>query len=616
MPDAGTVNVAVGATIVVRFSEAVKASSGLIELRLGSAAGELVESFDAMLSTRLLFADHTLTVDPTIDLQPGQTYVLVIPVGAVLDLAGNDYAGTTLLEFDTVAHWVGTQNHDVLTAGAGDDRLDGLAGNDRLMGHAGNDTLDGGAGNDTMVGGLGDDVYRVDSTNDVVTELVSEGVDTIETTLNTYSLATNARVNIENLRSVGSGNFNATGNALNNVITGGAGNDSLNGGAGADTMVGGRGNDRYTVDNANDRVMEADGEGTDTVNASVSHALADAVENLTLTGNGTINGTGNALVNTLVGNGAANALGGGAGDDTINGGAGNDRLAGGLGADRLTGGSGHDVFVYTSIDESGITADTRDFIADFTRGLDRIDLSGISNNFGFIGTAAFTDINQLRHSTSGGQTIIEANTTGDTNADFSVALGAVFKALNAADFIGAQVVAPISVSKTINGNHNADSLKGTANADTLNGNGGNDMLNGLAGNDTIDGGTGNDVINGGLGVDLLTGGAGIDTFVFNSALGNGNVDEITDFSNVKGNNDFFFLENTGAGLFSALARGNLNASAFKVGAQATSAAHRVIHDDTTGNLYYDADGAGGVAQVLFATLSNRATLTHQDFVVI
>ncbi|MDM7942368.1 MAG: peroxidase family protein [Hydrogenophaga sp.] len=636
MPGLGTVDVTVDSPVSVRFSEAVMAGIGLIELRLGSASGQLVESFEAESSARLLISGDTLTVDPSSDLEPGKTYVLVIPAAALMDLSGNDYEGTSSFEFSTlgVVHQIGTSGRDVLAGGAWDDHLEGLAGNDRLVGHGGNDRLDGGTGNDTMVGGVGDDTYVVDSNNDVVIELVGEGVDTIETTLTTYSLAPNARVNIENLSFIGSGNFNGTGNALNNVITGGAGDDTLNGGAGADTMEGGLGNDSYTVDNAGDVVVEAAGGGTDTVNASVSHTLGDFVENLNLTGNGNINGTGNGLANTINGNGAANVLSGGAGDDVLNGaagndaldggegndtldgGTGNDRLTGGLGADRLTGGTGSDLFVYGSIGESGPTAQTRDLITDFTRGQDRIDLSGISNNFNFIGTAAFSGTNQLRYSTVGNQTVIEANTTGNTAADFSIALGTVFNTLAASDFIGAQAVAPAIVSKAINGNNNANTLKGTANADTINGLGGNDVLNGHAGNDTIDGGTGNDVINGGLGADVLTGGAGDDTFVFNTTLGNGNVDVITDFSNVRRNDDTFHLENTGAGLFNGLSRGKLDAAAFEVGTAATTAAHRIVYNNTTGDLYYDADGSGAGAQVLFATLSNRATLTHHDFVVI
>ena len=55
-------------------------------------------------------------------------------------------------------------------------------------------------------------------------------------------------------------------------------------------MYGGSGNDTYVIDNAGDVANETDGDGTDTVLASVSFSLADslhaigAIENLTLTG--------------------------------------------------------------------------------------------------------------------------------------------------------------------------------------------------------------------------------------------------------------------------------------------------------------------------------------------
>ena len=51
---------------------------------------------------------------------------------------------------------------------------------------------------------------------------------------------------------------------------------------------------------------------------------AAAVENLTLTGSGDINGTGNVFANVLIGNDGANRLDGGGGADTMNGGLGDD----------------------------------------------------------------------------------------------------------------------------------------------------------------------------------------------------------------------------------------------------------------------------------------------------
>jgi Ca2+-binding RTX toxin-like protein len=62
----------------------------------------------------------------------------------------------------------------------------------------------------------------------------------------------------------------------------------------------------------------------DSVVSTVSHTLGANLENLTLTGSGSVNATGNTLVNVLQGNSGANVLNGGAAADTMRGGSGND----------------------------------------------------------------------------------------------------------------------------------------------------------------------------------------------------------------------------------------------------------------------------------------------------
>jgi Ca2+-binding RTX toxin-like protein len=127
------------------------------------------------------------------------------------------------------------------------------------------------------------------------------------------------------------------------AIRGTAGNDIIFGLGGNDTMRGGAGNDVYIVNSGADVVDErvinvvagvqsavvgSDAGGMDTVNASVTYTLGNLglIENLTLTGAGNINGTGNALANTITGNSGNNNLNGAGNNDTINAGGGDDNI--------------------------------------------------------------------------------------------------------------------------------------------------------------------------------------------------------------------------------------------------------------------------------------------------
>ncbi|MBQ0820763.1 calcium-binding protein, partial [Microvirga sp. HBU67558] len=142
----------------------------------------------------------------------------------------------------------------------------------------------------------------------------------------------------------------------------------------------------------------------------------------------------------------------------------------------------------------------------------------------------------------------------------------------------------------------------------LYGEGGNDTLYGWGGGDYLFGGSGNDWLDGGFGSDVLNGGEGLDSFAFTSALGTGNVDTIQDFAA----GDTIAL---GSAVFAQAGSYNLAGTAFKLGTAATTTAHRIVYDQATGDLFYDADGVGGAAQIKVAVLANHAQLSAANFLI-
>ena len=274
-----------------------------------------------------------------------------------------------------------------------------------LTGNAGNNILDGVTGTDKMYGGAGNDTYYVNSSGDKAYELDGQGTDTVISSIS-YSLKGEY---IENLTLTGSANIDATGNSLDNTLTGNAGNNILDGKGGIDRMVGGAGNDTYIVDNVADVVIEVTGEGTDTVLASVSYSLASqSLENMTLTGTGAINATGNSKANILIGN------------------TGNNVIDGKGGADVMTGGGGVDTFVWSSTSESTVAASDR--ITDLSAG-DFIDLSRIDANTTAAGVQHFSLVDAFTN-TAGQVTLtydagtnitsLRADTNGDGVADMLI----------------------------------------------------------------------------------------------------------------------------------------------------------------------------------------------------
>src|SRR5262245_2659692 len=169
--------------------------------------------------------------------------------------AGND----TMWGGNGNARMWGGSGNDVVSGEAGDDLLFGELGNDILSGGLGNDQLDGGMGADNMMGGAGNDAYWVDNVGDVVTELVNQGIDTVNSTIS-YMLG----ANVENLNLLDAGGaISGTGNALANIIQGNAFDNTLAGLAGNDVLRGGLGNDVLDGGDGQDRLYG--GFGADTM---------------------------------------------------------------------------------------------------------------------------------------------------------------------------------------------------------------------------------------------------------------------------------------------------------------------------------------------------------------
>ena len=87
-----------------------------------------------------------------------------------------------------------------------------------------------------------------------------------------------------------------------------------------------------------------------------------------------------------------------------------------------------------------------------------------------------------------------------------------------------------------------------------------------------------------------------------------NLDRIDDFED----SDLIHLDNT---VFIGVGA-TLDPEEFRLGPSVSGASDRIIYNGVTGAMFFDVDGAGGTAQVRFATLDTGLALSSADFLMV
>ncbi|WP_354063690.1 M10 family metallopeptidase C-terminal domain-containing protein [Devosia sp. 2618] len=325
-----------------------------------------------------------------------------------------------------------TEGNDKLTGDAKDNVIDGKGGNDVIDGRGGNDTIIGGAGFDTLTGGAGNDVFVFRSASEIGNKLGARDIITDFTPgqdkIDLSAIDANSK-----LAGVQDFTFLAGNNA---AFTKTAGELAWHTEAGTGKTI-------VQGDTNGDGVHDFEIEVSGLLSLKASDFLG--IAKAPTTGGGTpptspsLEGLnkviGTAGADKLVGTAGHDYLDGKAGNDTLSGGAGNDVLYGGAGRDVMTGGAGNDVFLFKSVAEMGSTGATRDVITDFTKGQDKIDLSGVDANTKTAGDQAFTfltgDGQSFTHKAgelawhyeaAQNRTVIQGDTNGDGVHDFEIQL--------------------------------------------------------------------------------------------------------------------------------------------------------------------------------------------------
>lgn len=518
-----------------------------------------------------------------------------------------------------------TLDFRTVTLLGGNFEIDGGYGDDTIFGSGLADTIIGGGGNDKLNGGEGGDTYVVTGNvaggwesfqdYDTYKDTGTTGIDTIKALGKNVDIGLvgfSAASGIEVIDATGATgttrllgdwqantlDFRTTQLKGNIVIDAGYGNDTIYGSAGNDTIVagggndwvnGGEGSDTYKVSGNvaggwssfqdYDTYKDTGLTGTDTIKA-VGGNVDIGLTSFTAASTGieVIDGTSATGTVRLLGDWQANVLDfrgvtftgtnividGGDGDDTIYGTAQANLIIGGAGKDRLDGGDGGDTYKVTGAFSSSFSG--FDTYADTgTSGTDTI--KAVGNNKVDIGFTSFGPSSGIEVIDASGATN-QVRLLGDSTADVLNFSGVTF--------VGTNI-----------------------------------LIDAGAGADTVTGNAQGNVIDGGLGNDVLTGGLGADFFRFDTTLSKtDNVDRITDFSVV---DDTLQLDDA---VFKKLALGALKAADFVTGSKALDASDRIIYNSATGDIFYDADGSGAGAAVLFAKVAAGTALTSADFLII
>ena len=524
--------------------------------------------------------------------------------------ASPDYAERNRVDFSGIEHFK-------VKTGAQDDGIMTGDGNDDVATAAGNDTIDSGKGYDIVDGGAGNDRWVADKSFLTVAQAMVLDLRSSATAL--YGVGGSVR-GIEMLSlTTGAGHDVITTHTdfFADTVTTGAGNDTVTVAGGKDVIAMGSGSDILVVDWSNltdygsysyDFTGSLGTGYSGTYRGDPDYAERNRVD---------FSGVEHFHVKTGA---QGDAIVTGDGNDDVATGAGNDTITSGKGDDIIDGGAGDDRWV---ADKSFLTAaqalvlDLRTADAALygsggsVRGIEMLSLTTgagndiITTHTGFFADTVTTGGGDDTVTVAGGKDVIAMGAGSDTLVvDWSNVTDYGIYSYDVAGSPGAGYSGSYRGSPDYAERNRVD-FSGVERFDIKGGSQG----------DTVVTGDGADILNGRGGSDILWGHGGSDIFVFDTALGAGNIDTIGDFTVFAlPDHDTIQLARS---IFGGLSLGELRASAFKdISTGSVDANDRILYDGGTGALYYDIDGSGAAERVQFAAFGNDAALSSADFMVV